>query len=105
MDEILKLYKTVPMRLEIIELDIELKKSRGEDYKELLNIKRLLIEFEHRTEKLLRKLNEREFFYINLMYSLNITVTDLAVMLGKNRSTLANLKSRTLLKLEKMTQI
>lgn len=105
MDDILEFYKTIPMRIEIIDLDIELKQIRGENSGELLRLKTLLIESKYRTDKLLMKLNEREFFYINLMYSLNITLTDLAIMLGKNRSTLANLKSRTLLKLEKMTKI
>lgn len=105
MDEILEFYTTIPMRVEIIDLDIKLKQMRGESYGELLKLKALLMESKCKTDKLLMRLNEREFFYINLMYSLNITVTDLAMMLGKNRSTLANLKSRTLLKLEKMTQI
>lgn len=83
----LKSYRTIQARINIIDLDIELKTMRGHSCKELLKLKRLLIEEEAYVDSLLEKLNEQELFFISILYNTNIRMTNLARLLGIDRST------------------
>lgn len=100
MNKRLKLYKTIPARLNIIDLDIQLKDLLNQDYKELLNIKSLLLEEEAYINSLLKKLNEQELFIISLLYNTDMSITDLAILLNRNRSALHKKINTIIKKLE-----
>lgn len=100
MNKRLKLYKTIPARLNIIDLDIQLKDLLNQDYKELLKIKSLLLEEEAYINSLLKKLNEQELFIISLLYNTDMSITDLAILLNRNRSALHKKINTIIKKLE-----
>ena len=81
-------YKTIQARINIIDLDIQLKELNNEDYKELLKLKKALLEEEAYIDSLLEKLTERELFTISLLYNTNMSIIDLSVLLKRNRSVL-----------------
>ena len=87
LDNRLRNYKIIQAKINIIDLDIELKTMRGHSCKELLKFKRLLIEEEAYIDSLLEKLNEQELFFISILYNTNIRMTNLARLLGIDRST------------------
>lgn len=88
LDARLRNYKTIQAKINIIDLDIQLKELLNQDCKELLRIKRLLLEEEAYIDSLLEKLNEQELFIISLLYNTDISMTDLAILLERNRSAL-----------------
>lgn len=84
----LKSYKSIQAKINIIDLDIQLKDLLNQDYKKLLKIKRSLLEEESYIDSLLEKLNDQELFIISLLYNTDISITDLAILLKRNRSAL-----------------
>lgn len=88
LEDRLRNYKTIQAKINIIDLDIQLKELLNQDCKELLKIKRLLLEEEAYIDSLLEKLNAQELFIISLLYNTDISMTDLAILLKRNRSTL-----------------
>lgn len=100
MDERLKLYKTIQARLNIIDLDIQLKELLCQDCKKLLNIKRSLLEEEAYIDTLLEKLNESELFIISLLYNTGISITTLSTLLRRNRAALSKKINMIIKKLE-----
>lgn len=88
LDARLRNYKTIQAKINIIDLDIQLKELLNQGCKELLRIKRLLLEEEAYIDSLLEKLNEQELFIISLLYNTDISMTDLAILLERNRSAL-----------------
>ena len=88
LDSRLRNYKTIQARINIIDLDIELKKLSNQDFKDLLRIKKLFENERSCIDNLLKKLNEQELFIISLLYNTNISMTDLAILLNRNRTAL-----------------
>ena len=88
LDTRLKSYKTIQAKINIIDLDIQLKELLNQDCKELLKIKRSLLEEEAYIDNLLERLNDQELFIISLLYNTDISMTDLAILLKRNRSAL-----------------
>ncbi|MDY3960088.1 hypothetical protein [Romboutsia timonensis] len=100
MDERLKLYKTIPARLNIIDLDIQLKELLCQECKKLLKIKRSLLEEEAYIDSLLEQLNESELFIISLLYNTGISITTLSTLLRRNRTALSKKINMIIKKLE-----
>lgn len=100
MDKRLKLYKTIPTRLNIIDLDIQLKEILCQDCKKLLEIKRSLLEEEAYIDSLLEKLNEPELFIISLLYNTGVSITELSILLRRNRTALSKKINMIIKKLE-----
>ena len=88
LDTRLKSYKTIQAKINIIDLDIQLKELLNQDCIELLKIKRSLLEEEAYIDSLLKRLNDQELFIISLLYNTDISITDLAMLLKRNRSAL-----------------
>ena len=72
LDTRLKSYKTIQAKINIIDLDIQLKELLNQDCKELLKIKRSLLEEEAYIDNLLERLNDQELFIISLLYNTDI---------------------------------
>jgi len=83
----LRNYKIIQAKINIIDLDIELRTMKRQNCKELLRIKRLLLEEEAYIDSLLEKLNEQELFFVSILYNTNIGMTNLAKLLRIDRST------------------
>lgn len=101
MDERLKLYKTIPARLNIIDLDIQFKELLCQDYKKLIKIKNSLLEEKACIENLLERLNESELFIISLLYNTGVSITELSILLRRSRNTLSKKVNMIIKKLEK----
>ena len=101
MDERLKLYKTIPARLNIIDLDIQFKELLCQDYKKLIKIKNSLLEEKACIENLLERLNESELFIISLLYNTGVSITTLSALLRRNRTALSKKVNMIIKKLEK----
>lgn len=101
LDARLRNYKTIQAKINIIDLDIQLKDLLNQDYKKLLKIKRSLLEEESYIDSLLEKLNDQELFIISLLYNTDISITDLAILLKRNRSALHKKISMIIKKLER----
>ena len=81
LDARLRNYKTIQAKINIIDLDIQLKELLNQDCKKLLKIKRSLLEEEAYIDSLLERLNDQELFIISLLYNTDISMTDLAILL------------------------
>ena len=101
MDERLKLYKTIPARLNIIDLDIQFKELLCQEYKKLIKIKNSLLEEKACIENLLERLNESELFIISLLYNTGVSITELSILLRRSRNTLSKKVNMIIKKLEK----
>lgn len=84
----LRNYKTIQAKINIIDLDLELKDTKRQNCRELLKVKRALLEEEAYIDSLLERLNDQELFIISLLYNTDISMTDLAILLKRNRSAL-----------------
>ena len=84
----LRNYKIIQAKINIIDLDIELKDTKHQNCRELLKVKRALLEEEAYIDSLLEKLTEQELFTISLLYNTNMTIIDLSELLKRNKSTL-----------------
>ena len=77
----LRNYKIIQAKINIIDLDIELKDTKHQNCRELLKVKRALLEEEAYIDSLLEKLTEQELFTISLLYNTNMTIIDLSELL------------------------
>ena len=84
----LRNYKIIQAKINIIDLDIQLNDIKGRNCRELLKVKRALLEEEAYIDSLLEKLSEQELFIISLLYNTNMTIIDLSVLLKRSKSTL-----------------
>ena len=84
----LRNYKIIQAKINIIDLDIQLNDIKGRNCRELLKVKRALLEEEAYIDSLLEKLSEQELFIISLLYNTDINITDLAMLLKRGKSTL-----------------
>ena len=84
----LRNYKIIQAKINIIDLDIQLNDIKGRNCRELLKVKRALLEEEAYIDSLLEKLNEQELFIISILYNTDINITDLAMLLKRGKSTL-----------------